>query len=371
MQPESKGVIELQIQSWLRKTVAFADKIHGKCNKIVLKHLSIDKKPQGDVHAFPVRIEDGAEDELDPLIGAIIDAAQKDANDLNQGLQLYSLYAYFPEDQGYVPRKIFRVASSDEEIDRDVAPSEPPNEKGLVSQTMRHLESVMKTMTMSMGYLMQSQQAENRRLSEMNQKFAEQQVDMMMLLQDTTDHAHQRRIKEKEAEVNLAVKESALSKLEALVPVIINKIAGGQVLPEEDRSMILMGSLLEGLSHDQQRTLLGNLTDAQRILFAEVLAEYEKKKSKFAEKQKQPNRAMGHKNELPPPPPGQKQISGETDDSQAPQAIPMFMSVSERLANPQPNEDRDPVFRKLEDDTAAFAKRFRENLAPKKPTSGE
>jgi hypothetical protein len=141
MHADDKGMIEQQIATWIRKQVVVKNEVHGPCNKIILRHLNIEKKNQGDVGSFPIRLDPESE-EIDPIINAIIESAQKDADDMNQGVQNYAIYAYFPQDASYVPRKIFRVAAANEEFERDVNPSEPPTEKGLVSQLMRHNERI-------------------------------------------------------------------------------------------------------------------------------------------------------------------------------------------------------------------------------------
>ena len=384
MNADGKGIIEQQIRPWIEKNVVQVDtKIHGRCNKILLKHLNIERKPQGDVQSFPVRFEEGLEDEIDPLINGICDAAQKDADDLNQGVQSYAVYAYFPQDHNYVPRKVFRISAGEAEFERDLNPSEPATEKGLVAQTMRHLESVMKTNTVSLGYLVQSQQREMQRLSEQNEKFSQQQIDFMVLLQDTMDNAHRRRLDEKTTELNNAIKESAVAKLEALVPVILNRIAGEKVLPAPDGSFMLMAHFLEGLSREQQMSFFNSLTDVQKMTFAEVLTTYEKSKAKFASEQpnQAPTQQLGSKNSLPPPPKpdGQRQITAPTKEPDSvlvpeseTQQIPMLMGIRDRLDNPIPVAKKDPVLQKYEEDTAAFMSRFRERLqGPKKTTNGD
>src|SRR5271157_4778302 len=99
MNTDDLGLLELQIAPWINKTIVHAEKkLHGTCNKVVLRHLNVERKPQGDVQAFPVRLEEGMEDEIAPLINQIAAKAQQDTDDMNQGLQLYALYAYFPQD---------------------------------------------------------------------------------------------------------------------------------------------------------------------------------------------------------------------------------------------------------------------------------
>jgi hypothetical protein len=228
---------------------------------------------------------------------------------------------------------------------------------------MRHQEITMKTMMLGIGNVITTQQRENQRLAEMNEKFAQQQVDFMVLLQDTIDNSHGRRLKEKEAENQLAMKESVVSKLEALVPVIINRIAGKPILPEVDKSFMITGALLESLSDEQQATLLNSLTDAQRITLAELLSEYEQKKSR----QQRPPMSIAsnaHPNQLPPP---QSTDLVQEDFVPTPSEV---MSRSERVESTK-TPSTDPKIRQLETDAQAFSDRFRSFMQPKKPTEGK
>lgn len=357
-----RGQVIQQIEGWIRKNVAFPDlENHGKCTKVVIRHLSVDRKPQGDVASIPVRF-DGDEDEIGPLVNNIADLAQQDADAQNQGLQLYAIYAYYSKDQTYVPRKPFRVAGASE-MDRELNPSEPPTEKGLVAQTMRHLEAVMKTSAVSMGYAFQAQQQEIRRLSEVNAKYAETQLEYMVLLQDTLNDRNKRLIEEREAEAALAMKEGIVTKLEALLPVVINRIAGTPILPEEDKSFMLMASFLERLSDDQQLQFFNSLNEAQRITFGEILAEYEKKKSKWTQKEKTPVQLGKAKSLSLPGKPGEpKQIAAKgeqvLDDDVKP--IPMFLTLSERIASMKPTVSSSPEMQQVEEDAGRFAEKFKD-----------
>ena len=50
----------------------------------------------------------------------------------------------------------------------------------------------------------------------------------------------------------------------------------------------------------------------------------------------------------------------------------MFMGIRERIENPTPILNKDPILQKYEEDTATFVNRFRDRLqGSKKPTPGE
>jgi hypothetical protein len=379
MHTDSRGLIAQQIDSWLRKQVVFEDEEHGRASKIILRHLSVDRKPQGDVATFQVKLDPGSE-EIEPLVDRICDAAQKDADDMSSGVQNYAIYAYFPMDLNYFPRKVFRVAGNNEDFEPGLAPSEPPTEKGLVAQLMRHNEGIMKTMTVSQGYMTGTLQRENQRLAEMNEKFALQQVDFMILLQDTLDTAHSRRLKEKKEEADLAMRDGIVSKVDSLLPVIINRIAGKNIMPVPDPSFALMGALLENLSDEQQSALLELLEPHQRPVFAEMLSEYEKKKAESMglKPNKISKQHLGSPNSLPPPDPkgqnllGPNQVSTDPKDPPAPSPAqpPMFKTISDRMRENPTLLSEDPVINNMESNAKKFAARFANILKPttKKPT---
>ena len=365
-----RGMIEQQISNWVRQFVAFPDKsLHGKCTKVVLRHVNIDRRPQGDVNSFAVRMEEGAEEEgIDPLINKIADSAQGDANDLNQGVQTYAVFAYYDGDKTYVPRKNFRVAPTDVEMQRDLSPSETPDARGLTAQLMRHVEAIQRTATISGGHLFQTMQLEMKRMAEMNEKFGEQQIEMLVLVQDLIDNSHRRRLEERSEEANLAIKEETVSKLAALAPVIINRLAGKQIVPEEDRSLMLMANLLEGLDDDQQAMLYKTLKPQQLIALAEVFSAYEQRKSKWLGREKSLV-GLGKRNAPPPP---RDTESPARDELLSPESevvpMPLALTLTERMKRPS-GQSSDPKIRQLESDAQSIADRLRSQL--KKPPTGE
>lgn len=106
MLTDSRGLIEASIKKWIGRYVPLFDWEIGRCQKLVVRHLTVDKKPDADVHVVAI---DGM-DITDGIILNIAESTQKDANDLGD-LQLYAVYAYYSADKTYVPRKIFRVSA--------------------------------------------------------------------------------------------------------------------------------------------------------------------------------------------------------------------------------------------------------------------
>jgi hypothetical protein len=277
---EINGQISQQIKGWIHDQVQVESNNRGHCKKIVLRHLNVGKKVQGDVGVVNISRDQGLVTEIDFIVNEIAEKAQQDANDLNSGLQLYAIFAYFAQDANYCPRKVFRVAAEDE-IERDVDPSEPPTEKGVSSMLMRHLEITQKNTMVTMGYQFQTMQKENARLREQNERYADTHFELLGLMQEMMDRGHKRRIDEKQAELQMSMVEGVYEHLKIALPVIVNRLAGKEVVPQKvNHGFYLLASLLEGMSQEQQNQLQETLSPQQLTLLAEILQIYEEERHK-------------------------------------------------------------------------------------------
>lgn len=359
MPANSAGSVEQQIGDWIREHVSMPVAGRGRCRRIVLRHMSLESKPQGDVNSFNIPQDEGLAGETDMLVNRVVDAAQRDANDFEGGIQKYALYAYYTDDPNYVPRKIFRVAA-DDEVTRDVNPSEPPTEKGLVAQTMRHLEAVMKTATVSYGVTVENLTRQVRDAMEAKKVTDQQTVDLMLLVQENINEAHRRRLDERREEMEMGIKEGLFEQLKVAIPIILNRISGKPLLPEQDKSFMLMAALLENLRPEQQAFLRESLDPPQAAVLGEILGEYEKKKASF----------MGGSHKLPgggalaidnalPPPSEQGELSVMPPPSAGASSLGrMFQNVRERTSTGADEESDDEVIRNLEKHGMRFMSRL-------------
>jgi hypothetical protein len=354
MSYDNRGVIEHQLRQWVRDQV-LAKKFN--CRELVLRHVTMDSRPQGDVGHYDVPTGDVTPShDVDTIVGQILDAAQADADSVGGSVQMYALYATFDKSD-YTPRKIFR-ASPQTEFDRDVAPSEPPTDKGLAGQAMRHMEAVLKTSVASQGYLFSLLERQVQRLQDKDERSDQQKIDMMLLIQDVLDSAHARRLEERKAEASQGMKENALEYLKVAAPIILNRLAGKPVLPEKNKSFMLMASLLENLRPEQQAFLRESLDPAQLTVLAEILAEYEKDKATFEGQNDKSSQVAAAGNSLPP--------TDDPESSSSPKPPKIFQKIKDRLLeNDEPSKD--PFMRRLEQRGASFARK----LKPGDETSGE
>jgi len=294
----SNGLVETQIREWVRKHVCLVDKENGRCKKIVLRHLNIDNKPQSDVHSAAIPGDPSVQgtEIADKVILDIAEAAQRDANDYGHGIQKYAIYAFYTANSNFAPRKIFRVAA-DDEVERDSEMSEPPTEKGLTAQLMRHNEINTKNSLVAMGYILQTFQKEISQQREQNRIFLQQQVDMTILVQDVMNESSKRRIEEKQAEIQVSMLEGVFEHLKIGLPILFNRLAGKEVFaPKMDRELYTLASILETMSPEQQHQLMGMLKPEQLAMLAELLHMYEERKHKFLKKSGDPDDDGGHGN---------------------------------------------------------------------------
>jgi len=283
-----------QVGQWIRQNVLPKNDELGECYKLVVRHFSINKKPQGDVGQVRVS-RDALVDNLngvDAVISEVINLAQTDANNLHSGIQLYAVFAFYKKNTNYTPRHFFRV-SAEEEYDPETSgsdPTETPDARGLVSQLMRHNEALARTSVMNTGFLIQTLQQENLSQRQLIHQQLEASVEMGALMQEMMDNSTARRISEKEAENRQGMMGAVFEHLKLLFPVILNKIAGQKITPEADQSFNLLASLFESMSMEQQQLLVTKfLNPAQATVFAEFLGTYEKRKRQLTSSDAGPN----------------------------------------------------------------------------------
>ena len=104
-----------QIGKWIRHHVLATIDDHGSCYKLVIKHLTVNKKPNGDVGTIKVDKDIASLGGIDHLINEVCDMAQQDANAIHEGVQSYMLCAYFENDRDYAPRTFFKVSAGTSE----------------------------------------------------------------------------------------------------------------------------------------------------------------------------------------------------------------------------------------------------------------
>jgi hypothetical protein len=277
-----------QVGEWLRRQILVKDDKNGNCYRLVIRHYSINKKPQGDIDKIDLDLELLGHDPsaIDAIIEQVCQIAQADANALHSGLQTYGVHAYFDGNTNYAPRHLFRVGAEDLDPESSGAdPSEPATAQGLQSQLMRHNEALMKGMVMNTSYIMEALRRENADQRVLIAKNMEQSLEFVALMQETLDNSSQRRIDERNSEIKQEALAGVFEHLKLLLPTLLNKIAGQKIAPETDPSFTTLAALFESMPAEQQQAFVTQfLSPAQGVLFAEFLETYEKRKGQLVAK---------------------------------------------------------------------------------------
>ena len=270
-----------QIGNWIRHNVLTTTTDNGKCYKLIVRHLSVNGKPNGDVGTVKIDDDIQAIDGIEQLIQDVCEMAQGDANAMREGLQRYAVYAYFDKNRDYVVRTPFRV-NAEEAYDSEAGEgegSEPASEKGLLAQLMRHTEAQTRITTIHTNNIIETLMRDNASQRALIEKQMGQAVDMAAVIQESLDNSTARRIAEKEAATKAEIVGSVVEHLKLLLPVIMNKVAGQKIAPESDPSFTLLASLFESLTSEQQQKLFTEfLTPSQSAVLAEFIETYEKRK---------------------------------------------------------------------------------------------
>jgi hypothetical protein len=218
-----------KISRFLRNALVIESR-EGPCFRLTLKHI-VPKGPGGDVANYNI----GDAQEIDPtfleeLQGRIETDASVDAEG-NGGVQKYQLLSYHTKDPDKSQaRLVIRAGdASNEEHDFD---SEPANERGLLAQQMRHNEALIRSQVTSTNNVMNILTRANEKLQQEKQQLEEDRYRNLGIMEQMMQDRHGRYLAEQQADFDMAMKKETFSKLAMLMPAVVNKLAGQNVLPE-------------------------------------------------------------------------------------------------------------------------------------------
>jgi hypothetical protein len=227
----------------------------------------------------PFEHSDGA---LDELAAAIADRVLEDAIGLG-GVQRYVVIAYgLDKVIGRLTLRENADASGAGRLPGDPLDSEPPTEKGLLTQTMRHLEISERTHATVVANIFAMQ---TRMLHEKDERIAhleERHWETVIAAEQLVSDHHRRQLENRAADQKAEAMREVLGTFLQLAPTAVNKLAGRRVLPEKTSpALVGLRALVGTLKPEQLEALKFVLTPAQLENFSEIVtsevAEEEKK----------------------------------------------------------------------------------------------
>ncbi len=209
---------------------------------------------------------------VDELAAAIAERALEDAIGLG-GVQRYIVTAYGLEK--VIARLTLRENADASGAGRqpgDPIDSEPPTEKGLLTQTMRHLEISERTHATVVANIFAMQ---SRMLREKDERIAhleERHWETVIAAEQLVSDHHRRQLENRAADQKAEAMREVLGTFLQLAPTAINKLAGRRVLPEKTSpALVGLRALVGTLKAEQLEALKFVLTPAQLENFTEIV----------------------------------------------------------------------------------------------------
>jgi hypothetical protein len=209
---------------------------------------------------------------VDELASAISERVLEDAIGLG-GVQRYIVTAYAQDK--VIARLTLRENADASGAGRqpgDPIDSEPPTERGLLTQTMRHLEISERTHATVVAniFAMQSRmlREKDERISHIEQRHWETVIAAEQLV---SDH-HRRQLENRAADQKAEAMREVLGTFLQLAPTAVNKLAGRSILPEKTSpALVGLRALVGTLKSEQLEAFKFVLTPAQLQTFTEIV----------------------------------------------------------------------------------------------------
>jgi hypothetical protein len=254
-----------KLAEWMKRILFTSKEDDSPITKFTVAHMMVTQK---GVNVGSVSVDEG---DAEMLAQKIYTIAEDDANRIG-GNQKYACYA-FAKSKNSLSRFVFRIDGEEEETENEIV-SEPPNKIGIVSQMMRHTEASMKT---SVGATMQIIAMQNRTISEQQETIRQLQAKVMdgfVATERLHSEAKMRELEEKKLDFEITNKQAIMDKVGILIPTVVNRIAGRNLLPEKSTpEKEILRSLMESLRPDQM-SQLQTVLDGQQMMV--ILSMYDK-----------------------------------------------------------------------------------------------
>ena len=213
------------------------------------------------------------DDGVDELGTSIADRIFEDALGLG-GMQRYIVTAYVAD------RTIARLtvrenadASGAGRLPGDPVDSEPPTERGLLTQTMRHLEISERTHATVVANIFAMQAKMLREKDERIAHLESRHWETVIAAEQLVSDHHRRELENKAADQKAEATREILGTVLQLMPTAVNKIAGRAILPEKTSpALVGLRALVGTLKPDQLEALKFVLTAPQLETLTEIVA---------------------------------------------------------------------------------------------------
>ena len=263
--------MQIKIQNWLRNQT-FVETSDGPAIRYTLCHMTEESKLGLQVVSVDARGEDPGNEWIEDTASFLEQAAISDAEGIG-GVQTYVVLCYREKSPDKVSaRCVVRANGGDATDEYGHINSEPPTEKGLVRQQMRHNEALAKVLMSSTSSVLRHCETTINKLSHQNEILLNQRLETFTLIEDLQSQRHERELKALESENRKKLLSDGFDTVKQLAPAILSRVKGGSELQIE-----ALKQFLNSLDETQQSSIFNSLTQTQQIALGELLQSFTKK----------------------------------------------------------------------------------------------
>ena len=262
---ERDGTLSERIRTWLSRTLN-----DEAVDRLVIRH-------ETGAEVATMRGEEGgafetAEGPIDELASTIGDRVLEDAIGLG-GMQRYIVSAYGQDKViGRLTLRENADASGANRLPGDPIDSEPPTERGLLTQTMRHLEISERTHATVVANIFAMQSKMLREKDERIAHLEERHWETVIAAEQLVSDHHRRQLENRAADQKAEAMREVLGSFLQLAPIAVNKLAGRALLPEKTSpALVGLRALVGTMKPEQLEALKFVLTPAQLETFTDVV----------------------------------------------------------------------------------------------------
>jgi hypothetical protein len=259
-----------RVARWLRPHAFPADIIKNPpADRLEVRHVNANEKSAA-FREWPLELVDSGA--LATLCEEVDLALTDDATQLGSGVQRYICTVW--QGEKCLGRCTVRAKGEDNEEKDDGVLSEPANAKGLVAQTMRHLEAVMKVSLVqasSAQVALSTLIKQNEQLSSIVENSLEQQMEAFKLVQELQDNKNKRDIKLLEAQGRIDSRQMMLKQAAPLFATLVKKFTGKPGEANESAMQAQFQAFIGSLDEDQRAKIIESLTPMQQVALSDML----------------------------------------------------------------------------------------------------
>lgn len=260
------------VKSFCQRALLIEDERAGKCVRIALSH----SKASGSasrLHSWTVT--EYTNDAAAQIAADAYRIANDHAEAFDGQAQRFALGAYYGDSVEPARTGAFRITVSDSasRTANAAEPTEEPNSRGLVSQQMRHTEAMTRLMLQSTEVNFRTLVTQNQQLVAENDSLRTRLHESMTAVEKALSEQHRRDLEDKKFAMSAEMRKDIAQKVNLLLPVIVNRLAGAAVLPPGpagDR----MKALVASIEFPQLQQMAAALSPEQQIAFFSLIQDY-------------------------------------------------------------------------------------------------